>query len=305
MPEEPCLQLDPPTRRRLTLVKQLYRRGLHLSDRHRTKSDHTLSVIVFDFAIETALKTATSALDPDRKPSTTFEGVLQQCDELFADKEWGKVPDRLNINYVHGLRNNAQHHAQHPSESLIDECRIYTRDFLEHLVQRVWNISLSFVHTAELVSNARAKEHLLRSEGCLERGELEDAVKYAAAGLQVVLDRAPSALAGPDFPSSACAIRVEEADGKARSSKQLLETVRALRNTGLRIWLGLDANRHERFRGLAGSAVSSLGGEIQWFRRPNAEALTPENAEWVVSYCVETALELEERTKQVGDLLSL
>lgn len=295
--------LDPITRRNLTLSKQLYRHALRMTETRPSSSTLIMGVIVFDLAIETALKAVFRFLEAAKNPSDEFNGLLQQCDTVMKSLN-AEVPDKSNIRFVHSVRNGAQHQAKRPSETDVSDCRTYTRDFLEKLMQLVWKISFRSVSMAELVSDARTRTFLVQSENYLEQNDLENAVKYAAAGLQITLDRAPSALVGPDLPASACAVLVEEADGKVHSSEKLMEAIKALRATLLRLFVGLDPTQYERFRRLAGNARPSIGGQIQWFRSPNAEAINADNSEWVVSYCVDTALELEARTAQIGALLS-
>ena len=134
------IPLDVITHRKLILVRQIYRRAVVQPEVLHSDFDRMMSLIAFDLASETALKTVVSALEPSKTADKDFQAVVQQADALLTKKGLPEVPDKAKVQHVHGLRNDAQHKARYPNNSDVSDSRTYTRDFLQRLVLNVFQV---------------------------------------------------------------------------------------------------------------------------------------------------------------------
>ncbi|MEW6441158.1 MAG: hypothetical protein AB1640_09530 [bacterium] len=108
-----ALILDPISRRKLMLTKQLFQHAIIMSSHFGTTS-RILALVSFDLSAETGIRTTISAIEPAKTPADGFQALLQQCDDALAKSGFPPLPDKANIQHVHSLRNDAQHKAKYP-----------------------------------------------------------------------------------------------------------------------------------------------------------------------------------------------
>src|SRR5215213_6072387 len=125
--------LDLITQRNLILVKQIYQRAVVQSASHHSDVDRILSLISFDLANETLLKNAITAVDSRAKIISELNELIKTADDAFrnAAPPVPPVPDAQKIRRVRKIRNAAMHDATYPTAADINDCRTYTRDFLQ------------------------------------------------------------------------------------------------------------------------------------------------------------------------------
>lgn len=191
-----ALVLDPITRKKLVLAKQLYQRALVQSAASHSSASRLLTVVIFDLSAETALKAAIRAVNPAKTPPDNFDAVIQQANDAFSKAGVGAVPDEMNIRNVHGIRNRAQHEATYPNEADVNDCRTYTRDFLRNLCSSVWQVDFDTLTLTELVTHKETHRHLADAEPALDRREYKEAAKLANAGLHWALLLVRGAIVG-------------------------------------------------------------------------------------------------------------
>lgn len=190
--------IDDLTRKKLALLKQLYQRGVLQSSSEYSTVNRILSVIVFDLAIENALRTVISTLntsirvDDDR----TFPKLVQQAKYELQDADLGPIPYESEIKHVHKVRNDAQHNSRYPSEIEVSDSRTYARDFLRKIVWQVWGCSFDSISLVDFVNNQKAREFLARSEAALAQDDYEQCVSNANAGLSWTISKVPRLLIG-------------------------------------------------------------------------------------------------------------
>ena len=131
---------DPTTLKKLVLAKQLYQQALNYSLPPFVTARKILAVICFDISTETSLKSAISFLDSGKQPADSFQGVVQQCENLMQKSGVGPLQDKPNIEHVHDLRNDAQHKAKFPTDAEVGDCRTYTKDFQDKLFQPIVDV---------------------------------------------------------------------------------------------------------------------------------------------------------------------
>jgi len=154
------ISMDPITRRKLILVKQLYQQAEKQSNLQHSISIRIMSVIGFDLAIETLLKVIVGVLDQRKQPNEGFPGLLDQCDDLLSKQGLPLLPHRAQVLHVHSIRNDAQHKAKYPNQTDISDCRTYVRDFCIEVICNIWGVSFGEISPLEWIDDTTLRELL-------------------------------------------------------------------------------------------------------------------------------------------------
>jgi len=291
--------IDPITRRKLILVKQLYQHAVVQSISQHSAIGRILSVIGFDLAVETVLRAVVGSLDASKTPADGFQGLIQQCDALLPSASCNPIPDKANIQYIHPIRNDAQHKAKYPNESDVNDCRTYCRDFLQKVIADVWELEFEKISLTDAIQDDKVKQLLTEAETALSQKDYQQAIHQAAGGLTWALNRVETAVVGR-LPSFARAIVVLDAFGKPMSDKYARDTYRALERTQetlLYVALGMNYTDYMKYKQIAGHVYFTLGGSHH--RQGGKENPDANEAEFVVAYCTDTVVQIESR---VGSL---
>lgn len=293
------VSIDPITRKKLILVKQLYHQAVVQSASQHNAMSRILSVIGFDLAIETALRGVVGSLDASKTPADGFQGLIQQCDNLLPNAGCGLIPDKANIQYVHSIRNDAQHKAKYPNESDVSDCRTYCRDFLQKVITDIWGLDFEKISLTDIIQDNTVKQLLTSAETTLGQRDYEQAIQLAAAGLTRALSCVEPAFVGrlPSFVDGIMLLdsfRQPASDFDARTAYRALERIQ---ETLLYIALGMNYSDYMKFKQIVGHVYFTLDGKHHHHGgkvHPDAN-----DAEFVVAYCAESVLQIENR---VGSL---
>lgn len=145
------ISIDAITRKKLIIVRQLYQNAMIQSASRHSIIDRLLSVIGFDLAIETVLRAIVGSLDSSKSPADGFQALVQQCDLLLTGSGNNAIPDKANIQYIHSIRNDAQHKAKYPNEFDVSDCRTYARDFLRNVVSDFWGVDFERISLVDVI----------------------------------------------------------------------------------------------------------------------------------------------------------
>jgi hypothetical protein len=284
------IALDPITRRKLVLVCQFYGRAIQLAD-SPSPVDHIMAVIVFDLAAETALKAACTALDPRHVPKNDFQPLSQQVDSLLLGVGLGSLPRMATLQQVHNLRNNAQHRATYPHPSEVQDCRTYTRDFLDDLVQQVWGIAFADISLADTVRHMETRQLLKDAELALDQGDLPPVLENAVRATSRALASVARAVVGPDVgkPMYSWGLGGQVGPTMHQQSDKAMARMQEML---LYVALGLDYGAAKRIERVTGVLTN---GDLVGMNQP----LTRLDAERVLAHAIDTVVQIEER---VGDL---
>lgn len=293
------IRVDPITHKKLILVKQLYQQAVVQSASQHSIVGRIMSVIGFDLAVETVLKAVVGSLEPSKVPSDGFQGLVQQAEALLVKASCNPVPDRANIQYVHSIRNDAQHKAKYPNESDVSDCRTYTRDFLRKIIADVWGLSFEEISLTDIVQHKKVKEFLVNAERALGQGDYQQAVEQAAAGLTFALGRVKTAVVGPTshFVDS---FVMGDGFGELASDIQGRDAYRAfvrMQETLLYVALGMNYADYMHYSRIAGEVYFAGSGEPVY--QGMKEHIDTSDAEFVVAYCTDAVIQVESR---VGSL---
>lgn len=125
---------------RLTIAKELYSHG-SIHSLKRSPSDAILSILNFDYCVETLVKTV--LLDTNipltrRRRHKSFDELMEDLRDIYPDL--GYTSEVLTL---HKLRNDVQHHAVIPSQQEVGRHIITTRSFLtKYVLKRMIEASL-------------------------------------------------------------------------------------------------------------------------------------------------------------------
>jgi hypothetical protein len=293
------IALDDINRRKLILSKQLHSHAIVQSEQSQSATFRIYAIIGFDLAVETALKAVVGALDPARAPADSFQGLIQQADRLLAHAILPEIPQKANIQFVHSIRNDAQHKGKYPNTDDVSDARTYSRDFLYEVTKGVWDENFADLSLAHIVQKDEFRDYLLEAETALAADDLQGAIEKAAIALARALGKVENAFVGR-FPSFLGRFVMLDTFGRPASEFDERDTFRMIermRDTLFYAALGIDYSRHMSYRSIVGRVYFTLDGEAHF--DGTKEDLTMDDAEFVIAYCTETIVQLEEK---VGDL---
>jgi hypothetical protein len=292
------IAIDAITHKKLVLVKQLHHQAVVRTHSPCGIVARIIGLICFDLSVETVLKIAVSCLDPSKTPADSFQGLIQQCETLMTASSLGDIPDKANIQHIHSLRNDAQHKAKYPNDSDINDCRTYCSDFHNKFLTQLWGISIDAISLTDLIQHAQVKQFLIDAEAALSKKDYVGAVENASAALSTALELVDSAIVGrkPSFISGAFMM----SDGFGRSVKpdrDVFQAFKRMQQVLLYVSLGIRYSDYMRYHAIAGYTSFTMDGKhhTTGMKQP----LEANDAEFVVSYCIDTIAQIE---GQVGSL---
>lgn len=166
------------SQRRFAIAKEMYHRGVLHSSRYAVV-DAMLSIINFDFTVETLMKTV--ILDTG--------GTLNRKSGTF--KWWDEIRGEFSTHYkntvmlveldaLHELRNDVQHGTAVPSPSDIERHKSNVKRFFGEICVSIYNNAVTFetISMAYLVKSAVERQILQSMETAIEKGDYASAVLY-------------------------------------------------------------------------------------------------------------------------------
>jgi hypothetical protein len=280
--------LDDATRKKLVLVKQLYEQALRQAAPHTSIMDRIMAVIGFDLAMETALKAAAITIDPRLRPGDLSGDLVPRCEQVFRNA--GVLyPPIGNMRRIRSVRNDAQHEARYPNDTDLNDCRVYARDILNHILTEVWGESLETISLIDLIQNDHVKHFFIRAEEELAKGVYDEAAAQALGGFQWTLHQVKTAFIGRNPARIGGASRTDIDD-----------VINRLRFTVLYLALGIDYEDTVRLDKTIGEAsVAADGVTVRLMRRAKMPPIDRPMAESTIAYCIDAVARIEQR---VGDL---
>lgn len=286
------LAVDLITRKKLFLTKLLYQQAVVQSASSHSDVSKIMAVIAFDLAAETALKIVVSTLESAKAPADSFQALLQQADKLLNSRGLSSVPDGVNIQHVHSLRNDAQHKAKYPNEADVEDCRTYVRDFLHKLLLNVWGLSLETMSLTDIVHHQEVRDYLVKAETALHAGEHNEALIGAEAGFTTALGLIKSAIVGRMDSSANPNLNYVAWDKSHPSTYQLLES---MRDHIVRATVGLTFSDYMRYKLIVQSVVQSMAffGDGKYQVAITGRTVSAKDAEFAVAYAVNAVIQIE------------
>lgn len=293
-----AIPADTLTLKKITLVKQIYYRGIRYS-KSSNPADRIISVILYDLSNETMLNTIISSIDTTKTPADNFPPLLNQVESLLSIKNLGVIADRSNILRLHNIRNDAQHDARVPSENDQSDCVTHCRDFLRNITKQVWDLDFDKISLADLVNNVEIKQYLIDAENSMKISDYKKSVEKSAIALEQSLNMVSKAVVGraPYFDNQ---IVVTDAFGRdLKASREYSESIENMRRTLAFLALNIDYMNYLQFKKISGNPIWTIGSKDPHSFHGQKENITESDAEFILSFAVNSILSIE---GTVGDL---
>jgi hypothetical protein len=291
MGPEPPVVLDDLTRHRLLIAKRAFANAERHCEEPRDESSAIVAVVLFDFAIETVLKTSATALGVAR-PETAIPVLVRQVAARLrgVGDHWGTGARTLRIR---ALRNAAQHEARYPNNMELAEVRVYARDAFRDLLERVWGVSPIELDVSRLVRDPRARAGLAEAHDALAKGRLDEAVRAAIRSLENALEPIRLALfTGIDYGIGQGFVML---DGGPDEGRTFFEIFSAMEDQMVLLAAGLNITDMAELWRLVGHHWSGLHA---WPLK--VQHLSDQQAQRVVEVCSELVLKIEGRVGAIS-----
>ena len=298
------ISMRPDDVRKINLIKYVYQQALNYTAVENNIIRQALAVIHFDLAIEMTFGSIISTLDPSAAlDSKNFPSLLKQAEDLLTNKSLGSMPDKVQINKVHNIRNDAQHRLKYPSSLTVSDCRTYTHDFLQKVTLLIWGKNFDEVSVAQLISHPKIRDYLLNAESAFAQKKYLDSAKQAGSGLEKTISFVKPFIVGfepPHFKGIVLGDHYSSRDHIV--NENMLKSFGKIQNSLLVLLLSLNYTSFMKYRKIVGDAINIPGGEVhfskideQIFNSPIAE----KTSEFIISFCIDSILQIEDT---VGDL---
>lgn len=283
------IPLDPIALNQLMLVKQLYQQAYLQSFARSNPVNRITSIVVFDLATETILKTVVLALDSSKDPDKLFQGLLQSVDTLLASKNLGSVPDKRQIQFVHSLRNDAQHKTKYPSEIEVSNSRAYTSTFLENITLQVWDKKFGEISLTDLIQHSDVRLFLVEAENRLKKNDFDHAIGFAKTAFSHCINQVVIKVLGEE-PH---ALLLNSSPPNSERTLGNMRTLLMLQT------LGLNFAEYVRYQKDSGSIIASEYVGHKVLTEIVGPAPTEKEASYVLQYVIDAVVQIE---NYVGDI---
>lgn len=209
----------------------------------------------------------------------------------------GSIPDKANIQHIHSLRNDAQHKAKYPNDLDIGDCRTYCTDFHNKLLSQLWGLSIDMISLTDLIQHTEVKNYLVSAESALVNEDYLGAVENASTGLTMALNLVKDAIVGRTSHFKGAFIMSDTWGKRVEPDSDTFRAFQRMQNALLYLTLGMNYADYMHYLDIAGTTYFTVGGEHH--HEGIKEPLQPNDAEFVVAYCIDTVAKIED---QVGKL---
>lgn len=304
--------MDKTTLNKIILIKQTYNRAQKDSKSSYRYLKRIQAVIGFDWATEAIIKTAIRKFDSRVKFKNDLNDLVKQCNSLLQSNQLQAISDIKELSHVRKIRNQAQHEARYPNNDELQDCRIYTRDFLREFVFYVWNVKWDDISMADAIEHPEVKEYIKEAESRFSQNDYKGAVINAVIAFEWAFNASNKALikssySPPAFQHDIQSWRDDNYELRGvvgylniyfdKLTRWVKDENNKKRELTAVIAYGLDIKMYQKFSSLAPNVDFSIGGNPWIDLKPNK--YTEDDANFVLQYCIDSIMQLE---SAVGDL---
>ena len=271
----PSIETDEITYKKLLLAKQVNNRGVMFSTSHY-KFDHLMAVIMFDFAIETMIKTAIRSLNPSFNSNKNFHKIIEDYEKEKKDE----MPDKTNVLFVHKKRNSAQHDATIPTQETVNDCRTYTRDFLEKVSKDMWNKDFNEISLIDLIEDAKIRDKLESAEEALDCQNYQKAIEKTSEGLNLLISQSFEKIAGK---TAQITKEYGLSEGIDNITFRLFNVIKTNQEMNFFNTLNINYLHYLKYRQIVNNSVQNL-----------------DDANYVYSFCLDTIIRIEKNVSNLS-----
>lgn len=285
------IAIDVVTRKKLILVKQMYQRALTQSFTRHSPVSRIFSVVGFDLANETVLKAVVSALNPVKNLANDFQGVLSQAESELTPKGV-TIPDKVKIQHVRTLRNDAQHKAKYPSDVDVNDCRTYTRDFLAQTFQDVWGEPFDSFSLVDAIQNTVALKHLKEAEIDLSNSDYVQVVAKSLVAFEIMIRNVANSFTN-NIGYYVSAILVTENSKGAKANRDVFNAFMKTRDLIAFQTIGINSQDYLRFKRYTRFIHVSIAYGGSFTTTITGEKPMKEEAEYVLNFVTDSIIQVE------------
>lgn len=282
---------DVVTRKKLIIVKQMYQRALTQSFTRHNPVSSIFSVIEFDLANETVLKAVVIALDPTKNLSDSFQGIISQAENELSAKGI-TIPDKVKVQHVRTLRNDAQHKAKYPSEADVNDCRTYTRDFLSQTFQDVWGESFDLFSLVDAIQNTVALKHLKEAETDLSNSDFVMAVAKSIFAFEIMIGNLADSFTN-SIGYYIDAILVTETFRSPEPNRDVFNALMKTRELVVFQTIGISPQDYLRFKRYTRFIHVAIMSDHSFHTNISGEKPIKEEAEYVMNFVTDSIIQIE------------
>lgn len=173
------------THHRFAIAKEMYLQGASYVNKE-SRVGLISAILNFDYAVETVLKAVALENDLGFYPkSRRFKDFPELVDEICNLKPLSKAIIN-QINALHSLRNNVQHHAVIPSSDEVNKHQHTTRLFIDEICTAFYNNTITFdsISLSFLVDNLVERIILDEMEKAIAEERYTDGINYARKAVE-------------------------------------------------------------------------------------------------------------------------
>lgn len=279
------------TRKKLVLVKQMYQRALIQSFTQHNPVTRIFSVIIFDLANETMLKAVVSSLNPSKNLANDFQGIVKQAESELTTKGI-TIPDKVKIQHVRTLRNDAQHKAKYPDVIEVTDCRTYTRDFLRQTFQDVWGESFDSFSLIDAIQNPVVLKYLKEAESDLSNSDFIMTIAKSINAFEISIGHIADSFT-EYISSRVSAIFVTETLKDAHPNKDVLRALLKTRELIAFQVAGISPQDYLRYKKYTRSILISVAYDGNFTTRIKGDKPTKEESEYVLNFVTDSIIQIE------------
>lgn len=284
-----AISLDNISRKKLILIRQLFLRAKLQAENSHSNVDRIMSLIGFDLATETALKTVVSVLSSKMLKARSFPEIITEVNQKLRDAGISDLSDEGHIRWVHDLRNDAQHKAKYPSENELAECRIYTRDFLQKTVKQVWDQEFESISLIDGIEDEKVRQLLQKADDHLSEKDYTGAVAACKAAFEWAVGWVKESI----FPEPITWHGADLHEPVASDLLNLREDISDVRNLLLLRSMGVDITVYRKYERMTQGLHINRFGSSEYRITQTRGDLTEDEATFVLEFVTETALQAE------------
>lgn len=299
---EKASEISPVVSRRLLLAKEFF---LHALDRslHEDDLEKMIAIHNFHISVEILLKAILIHYDirTEKILNIDFETMLNEIDNHFKSRK-KKLRYRQEMRNLNHMRNLVQHHAMEPASSSMEECRVFSKKFLETAYEEYFYISFDDISRVTFIADSLLMSLLQTAYEAILVKDYETSLRFTALGFEFAATSIARLLPSDGFRSSFDypSIHVSSMEfnrdfhdfnrGLQRAIEKIYDTIRNSKHFAAILGSGISLGELKRFEAIKPILQLSAGGHPFFYKRHDEKVPTESNAKWANNFVINSIL---------------
>lgn len=299
---EKASEISPVVSRRLLLAKEFF---LHALDRSLSEDDLEKMIAIHNFhiSIEILLKAILIHYDirTEKTLNIDFETMLNEIDCHFKSKK-KKLRYRQEMRNLNHMRNLVQHHAMEPASSSMEECRVFSKKFLETAYEEYFYISFDNISRVTFITDSLLRSLLQFASETISDKDHEISLRYTALAFECAATSIARLLpyegfrSSSNYPSIHVSSREFNRDfhdfnrGLQRAIESIYDSIRSSKHFAAILGSGISLGELKRFESIKPIVQLSGGGHPFFHKRYDGKVPTEKDAKWANNFVINSIL---------------